>query len=199
MVFSGIENKDEFDLLEFPAESAFTLLDELNLVDILENGQSIRIHPLLREFVLEKIQKENNVQNLMTKSIINLKTKYYDDLSYLVDEYARERDGRDIDSILNDFKTVIEWSKTQKLNKIDQDDSIMNSIYSISKIIEQESHNLRLKDKNSFISSVSDKIDKQLVFVQQIHIRAIDLQQNEIAQRSREYMMMQRKFGSSNT
>ena len=72
--------------------------------------------------------------------------------------------------------------------KMDIDNTIINSIYSLYKILEQESHNLRLKEKNSFISSVSDKIDKQLVFAQQIHIRATDLQQNEIIQRSREYL-----------
>jgi WD40 repeat protein len=42
--------------------------------------------------------------------------------------------------------------------------------------------------RNSFIDSLSDKIDIQLVFAQQIHIRATDLQENEIIQRSREYL-----------
>ncbi|MGB9169237.1 MAG: hypothetical protein WCB31_09955 [Nitrososphaeraceae archaeon] len=48
VVYSGIENQGEFGLLEFPAESTFKLLDELNLVDILEEGKSVRVHPLLR-------------------------------------------------------------------------------------------------------------------------------------------------------
>jgi hypothetical protein len=38
---------------------------------------------------------------------------------------------------------------------------------------------LQLKEKNSFIS-MPDEIDKQLVFAQQIHIRATDLQQDEM-------------------
>jgi hypothetical protein len=70
IVYSGIENKDEFGLLEFPAELGFDLLDELNLVDILEDGKFVRIHPLLREFVLEKVQKDQNVENLMLESIL---------------------------------------------------------------------------------------------------------------------------------
>ena len=98
----------------------------------------------------------------------------------MVDEYAIERDGGDIDSILDDFKTVVEWSRNKKLVKDenknkDIDNTIINSISSLYKILEQESHNLRLKEKNSFISTLPDKIDKQLVFAQQIHIRATDL------------------------
>jgi WD40 repeat protein len=199
IVYSGMENKDEFNLLEFPAELAFNLLDELNLLDILEDGKSVRMHSLLREFVYEKItQDEDEVNNqpskLKSKSITNLKNRYYDDFSYLVDEYSNQRVGN-IDSILEDFQIILEWSKKNgsKLNKDenknkDVDDTIINSIYSLYKILEQESHNLRLKEKNSFISSVTDKIDRKVVFAQQIHIRATDLGQNEIIQRSRDYM-----------
>ena len=50
-----------------------------------------------------------------------------------------------------------------------------------------------MKEKNSFISTLPDEIDKHLVFAQQIHIRATDLQQDETVQRSREYMMMLRQ------
>ena len=50
----------------------------------------VRIHPLLREFVLEKIEKDQNVENLKLESIINLKKRYYDDFSFLVSEYSRE-------------------------------------------------------------------------------------------------------------
>ena len=66
------------------------------MVDILEDGKSVRIHPLLREFVFEKViqEKIKIVENLKLESIINLKKKYYDDFSYLVNEYARERDRR---------------------------------------------------------------------------------------------------------
>ena len=34
------------------------LLAELNLVDIIEDGKSLRIHPLLREFVYEKVMQD---------------------------------------------------------------------------------------------------------------------------------------------
>jgi hypothetical protein len=201
VVYSGIENKDELGLLEFPAESAFNLLDELNLIDVLQDGKSVRIHPLLREFVYEKITQEdedgdnsNQPSTLKSKSITNLKNRSYDDFSYLVDEYSNQREGN-IDSILEDFQIILEWSKqnrstlTKDENKNkDIDNTIINSIYLLYKILEQESHNLRLKEKNSFISTFSDEIDKQLVFAQQIHIRATDLQENEIIQRSREYL-----------
>ena len=187
VIYSGIEKFGTTKLIR-PAQSAINLLDELNLIDVLQEGKSLRIHPLLREFVLEKVQKDQNMENLMLESIINLKKRYYDDFSYLVDEYIRERDGGDIDSILDDFDTLIEWSRIEKLKKDKDDyDPIINSICSLYKILEQESHNLRIKEKNSFIFSVSGKIDIQLLFAQQIHIRAIDLKQNEII-RAREYM-----------
>ena len=67
-------------------------------------------------------------------------------------------------------------------------DTTLTSISSLHKILEQESYNLQLKAQNSFISSLPDEIDKQLVFAQQMHIRATDLQENGIIQRSREYL-----------
>ena len=109
----------------------------------------------------------------------------------------QEKEIGDIDSILDDFKTILEWSKNEKLKKSKNEyDTIINSIYSLYKILEQESHNLRLKEKNSFISTLPDKIDKQLVFAQQIHIRATDLRQNEIIQRSREYLQQTKDLSS---
>ena len=112
VIYSGIEKYGKTKFIR-PAQSAINLLDELNLVDILEDGKSVRIHPLQKEFVSEKIEKEQNVENLMLESVINLKKKYYDDFSYLIDEFARERNA-DIDSILDDFITVMEWSKNKK-------------------------------------------------------------------------------------
>ena len=49
--------------------------------------------------------ENNQPANLKSKSIINLKNRYYDDFSYLVDEYSKQREGN-IDSILEDFRTI---------------------------------------------------------------------------------------------
>src|SRR5215216_2436521 len=194
VLYSGLEKFGRTKLIR-PAQSAMNVLDELNLVDIIGDGKSVRIHPLLREFVYEKVMQDEDENNqpaeLKSKSITNLKNRYYDDFSYLVDEYSKQREGN-IDSILEDFRTILEWSKNgsklTKNEKKDIDNTITDPIYSLYKILEQESHNLQLKEKNSFISTLPDEIDKQLVFAQQIHIRATDLQQDKMIQKCREYL-----------
>ena len=50
VIYSGIEKFGKIKLIR-PAQSAINLLDELNLIDVLEDGKSVRIHPLLKEFV----------------------------------------------------------------------------------------------------------------------------------------------------
>ena len=62
IIYSGIEKIGKTEL-ERPADKAFNFLDMINLVEILEEGKSVRLHPLLREFVSEKIQKEQNVED----------------------------------------------------------------------------------------------------------------------------------------
>jgi WD40 repeat protein len=145
------------------------------------------MHPLLREFVYEKVKKERNQDNLKSEVIINLKNKYYDDFSYLVDEYKKERDT-DIDSLLDDFKVPLEWSSYQKWEQDHENGQIITSIYSLYKILEQESHNLRSKDKNSFISTLPNNINKQLVFAQQIHIRSTELSDVRVMEKSKKYI-----------
>ncbi len=178
IIYSAIDKFSKSKLIR-PFEFALNLLDEMNLIDLIEDRKAVRIHPLIREFILEKLDNEI-IKKIKLDSLLNLKKKYYDKFLDLVEEY-NERDG-DIDSILIDLEIGTSWSKDININH----DPILN----IKKILEKESRNLRLKDKDSFISSISSKIDKQLVFSQQVHIRATDLQQNEIVQRSREYMMM---------
>jgi hypothetical protein len=81
------------------------------LLDVLEKGKSVRIHPLLREYVLEKLQEKstkNQPINLRVESILNLKRAYYDDFPSLVQEYLERND--DIDSIREDFEIVLLWS-----------------------------------------------------------------------------------------
>ena len=72
IIFSGIDRFGKTKLIR-PAESAFVLLDELNLIDILENGKSVRTHPLLREYILEKLEENKGNQ----KQKINLKVEFY--------------------------------------------------------------------------------------------------------------------------
>jgi WD40 repeat protein len=196
LIYSGIEKFGKTKLIR-PAQSAFNFLYDLNLIDLVENGKSVHMHPLLREFIYEKIVQDEDENyhpdKLKFKSITNLKNRYYEDFSYLVEEYSKQREGN-IDSILEDFRTILDWSKNEtKLpenenEKKDNDHTTINSILSLYKILEQESHNLRVKDVSSFISSASDKRDKGVIFAQQIHIRATDLGQKEIIQRSREYL-----------
>jgi hypothetical protein len=83
-IFSGI-GKDAQSSLVVPTEEAFQLLDELNLIDILYE-KSVRTHPLLRAYILERLQQANNeykAADLKLESIINLKKAYYDDFSDL--------------------------------------------------------------------------------------------------------------------
>ena len=104
IVYSGIEKYGRTKLIR-PAESAFIFLDELNLIDILEKGKSVRIHPLLREYVLEKLQEKstnNQPINLRLESILNLKRAYFDNFPSLVQEYVER--NNDIDSIREDFE-----------------------------------------------------------------------------------------------
>lgn len=79
MTFSGINRYGKTKLIR-PAESALIFLDELNLIDLLEKGKSVRIHPLLRDYLLEKLEESKQKQkiNLKVESILNLKKIYYD-------------------------------------------------------------------------------------------------------------------------
>jgi hypothetical protein len=118
-IFSGI-GKDAKSRLAVPTEEAFQLLDELNLIDTLY-GKSVRTHPLLREYSLERLQQDNNeyeAADLKLESIINLKKVYYDDFSGLTKEYS-DREG-DIDSIIEDFRAALLWS-TQLVTAKDSD------------------------------------------------------------------------------
>jgi hypothetical protein len=175
IVYSGIEKYGKTKLIR-PAESAFIFLDELNLLDVLEKGKSVRIHPLLREYVLEKLQEEstkNQPVNLRVQSIINLKRAYYDNFPSLVQEYVER--NNDIDSIREDFDMALLWSK-ELLTARDSDSTItlsqldMEPIYQLSKVLEQESHNLRLTANDLFTYE-----DKSVLFAQQMLIRSLDL------------------------
>lgn len=110
-MYSGIEKYGKTKLIR-PAESAFIFLDQLNLVYILDNGKSVRTHPLLREYVLEKLEQEGS-ENYQTKlkveSILNLKRAHYDNFPYLVQEYVER--NNDVDSIREDLGTALVWSK----------------------------------------------------------------------------------------
>ena len=196
VLYSGIENKDEFSLLEFPAESAFNLLDELNLVNILEDGKSVSIHPLIREFVNEKVQQAKQTQELKLNCLINLKEKYYDDFFYLVNEYV-DRDF-DIDSILDDFRIVFKFYRELQnyiFSLLNNKEIItyLKPLSELYKILEQESYNLRAKDHDSFIS-LPNNIDKSLLFAQQIHIRAFELLNTQVVEKTKKYLKTKRNY-----
>jgi WD40 repeat protein len=194
IVYSGIEKYGKTKLFR-PAESAFIFLDELNLVDVLEKGKSIRIHPLLREYVIEKIKEgaENQTTNLKAESILNLKRAYYDNFSCLVEEYAVRRNN-DIDSIIEDFKSALLWSK-ELLTTIDNSpikvsESVINPILQLNKILEQESHNLRSTADVSFLQNE----DKSNWFAQCVHIRSLDLNYMRIVDKSRKFQIQSKKL-----
>jgi hypothetical protein len=89
------------------------------LIDVLDNGKSVRIHPLLREYVFEKLEEhttENKTANLKVESILNLKRTYYDKYPLLMQEYIER--NNDIDSILEDFEIVLLWLKELALAEI---------------------------------------------------------------------------------
>ena len=132
IIFSGIDRFGKTKLIR-PAESAFILLDELNLIDILEKGKSVRIHPLLREYVFEKLEESIQKQkiNLKVESILNLKKAYCDDFTTLVREYTER--GCNIDSIIEDFRTALSWSKVliaDIINYNNKDNAISKSFES---------------------------------------------------------------------
>jgi hypothetical protein len=58
---------------------------------------------------------------------LNLKKAYYDDSPSLIQEYAVERNS-DIDSVIEDFKTVNFWSKSvgQLSSKLTKSDLTLN-------------------------------------------------------------------------
>jgi WD40 repeat protein len=193
IVYSGIEKYGKTKLIR-PAESAFIFLKQINLLYVLEKGKSVRIHPLLREYVLEKLQEEstkNQPINLRVESILNLKRAYYDNFPSLVQEYV-ERNG-DIDSIREDFEIAPLWSKelpaaidsgSAKISKLDLD-----SVYLIEKVIDQERNNLRPTANEFFMVNN----DKSIVFAQCMHIRSIDLNYTEIADKSRQFLLQSKK------
>ena len=195
IIFSGIDRYGKTKLVR-PAESSFVFLDELNLIDLLDNGKAVRIHPLLREYVLEKQEgdsAENQSANLKAESIFNLKRTYYDNFSSLVQEYV-ERNG-DIDSIREDFGIALSWSKKLASTTIAITDSkVIQSdirpIHELSKIIDQESHNLRLTETSD---SFSINQDKQVLLAQSMLIRSFDLNHMELANKSREFLRQLRK------
>jgi WD40 repeat protein len=193
-VYSGIEKYSKTKLIR-PAESAFIFLDELNLIDVLENGKSVRIHPLLRDYVREKLEEEsteNRSTNLKVESILNLKREYYDNFPSLVQEYVER--NNDIDSIREDFETVLLWVKefasanSASLVKIAE--SEINPIYELNKIINQELHNLRPTSTND---SFTLNPDIRNLFAQAVLIRSIDLNLMELATKSREYLIQLKK------
>jgi hypothetical protein len=82
----------------------------IKLVDILEEGKSVTLHPLLKEFICEKVKQEKPQQVLNIKlDSLNVKKKYYDNFPSLVQEYE-ERNG-DINSIREDFEIAFLWLK----------------------------------------------------------------------------------------
>jgi hypothetical protein len=95
-IFSGIEKVGQSPLI-VPTEEAFNLLAELNLIDILEGGKSVRTHPLLREYTLERLKQQNKEYGeIDLESIVNLKEAYYDDFSRLAHEIVRMRSRDEI-------------------------------------------------------------------------------------------------------
>ena len=65
------------------------------------------------------MENENNLQNLNTESISNLKTKYYDDFSYLVTN-TQLKDIQIFIALQMILKRMLNGQKKQKLNKIDK-------------------------------------------------------------------------------
>ena len=196
IILSGIDRFGKTKLIR-PADSAFNVLDELNLIDVSQDGKSVRIHPLLREYMLEKLEgdgAENQTQTttLKAESILNLKRAYYDNFSSLVQEYV-ERNS-DIDSIREDFETVLLWSKEPELVNLASSLKIVESelypIYELNKIINQEQHNLRLSVTND---SLSVNQDMQVLFAQSVLIRSFDLNNMEMANKAREFLLQVKK------
>jgi TIR domain/NB-ARC domain len=69
-IFAGI-SIEQNDLV-FPLEKAILTLHELNLMEVLEQGHSVRLHPLVRDFAVRLISVEEQ-QTLRRLAVVNLK------------------------------------------------------------------------------------------------------------------------------
>jgi hypothetical protein len=114
--------------LDRPIESAIVLLDELNLVDQMENGRSVRMHPLLRSFAQTKIIESES--EFKCKAVYNL-IKAYQNLSLLYDEYFK----RDIDQVIEDLDIAAKWCG-------DNSDTLQDLLM-LRRILILESHHLQ--------------------------------------------------------
>ena len=120
----------------------------------------------------------------------------------LIREYSQRE--YDIDSIIEDFRTALLWSRESEADTIhvdaedDKNDNTISSLYEshtwikdiinpislLNKIIEQESHNLRLP----IAAKEQLKESKSIMFAQQLHIRSFGLNSNDIAEKSRKFL-----------
>ena len=72
----------------------------------------------------------------------------------------------------------------QHIRKVD----IINSIFRLNQIIEQESHNLRLPATSTTNEQVAINEDKLILFAQQVHICSYKLNNKDIAEKSRKFL-----------
>lgn len=87
-----------------PLDRSFRLLDELNLIEELDNGKSIRLHPLVQEFVSGLVSTQDQERDLRNKAISNL-VRCFSDPSRLELEVSE----RGIDAVIEDVQIGISW------------------------------------------------------------------------------------------
>src|SRR5262249_55405047 len=80
-----------------PLEATLNKLSNLSLIERHSNGQSIRLHPLVRDFANRKIRKRN-LASFKSKAASNLMTEYADPNALL-----REYEARGIDEVIGDI------------------------------------------------------------------------------------------------
>jgi hypothetical protein len=113
VLFSAIKEQGS-SKLDRPLDSAVIILKDLNLIDELENGKTLRIHPLLRSYALTKIKepsalasKEMFVSNFMGVS---------NNIRCLLKEIK----ARGIFEFIEDVNTSLQWSSENSKNDLRQ-------------------------------------------------------------------------------
>jgi len=133
-----------------PLDEAFLLLRDLTLVEEMEDGSSIRLHPLVHDFA-RRLTPEAERAAFKSEAATHLRIAY-EDASRLESEYA----ARGIDEVIRDNQVGIEW--------IGQGSPGLHDMELLLRLLERERHNLRPDPQLTETNPVS--------LPQQLHYRA---------------------------
>ena len=101
--------------IDRPFERACRLLWSVSLIDSLPDGQSTRVHPLIRQFVIGQFAPDENTRFRFEASA-TLEAAYADLL-----RLAKEFESRGVEEILTDIRIASEWApRATSLHRLEQ-------------------------------------------------------------------------------